>query len=244
MDESLLAKYPELEESHFWWRARRTLVRRLLSDVPVESPAILDVGCGSGLTAEMLARDGATVVGIDVEPPKHLPSNERIRYLRGDYLALAEIVDEYDVVLALDAVEHFEDEGSVLASLYANTKPEGFVFVTVPAYDWLWSSHDDDNRHYRRYTRRRLRDGMEGAGFVVERVGYLFAGLLPPKAIVLSIEKRKSRSVAIADVPGRVVNRIATAFFRAEVELAVRLPNFFPIGTSVVAVARRPVRTS
>lgn len=241
MDESLLAKYPELEESHFWWRARRILVRLLFSDVPVESPTILDVGCGSGLTTEMLARHGATVVGIDVEPPKHLPSNDRIRYLRGDYLALSEVVGEYDVVLALDAVEHFEDEGSVLAALYANTKPGGFVFVTVPAYDWLWSSHDDDNRHYRRYIRHRLKDGMEGAGFVVERVGYLFAGLLPPKAVVLSIEKCRSGSVAIADVPNRVVNRIATAFFRAEVEIAVRLPNFFPFGTSVVAVARKPV---
>jgi SAM-dependent methyltransferase len=239
MDETLVARYPELERSHFWWQARRIVIRRLVSDLGIESPSILDVGCGSGVTARMMADTGATVVGVDIEPRNDLTTEAAFTYLHGDFLTLTQHVGEHDVVLGLDAIEHFESEWDVLNAMHANTKPGGIAIVTVPAYDWLWSSHDDDNHHYRRYTRRRLKRALEDAGFSVERVGYLFAALLFPKTIVAAVERRRTRPFRVAGVPGMIMNRLAAAYFRTEVQLALHFQDFLPVGTSVVGVARK-----
>lgn len=244
MDESLVAKYPELERSHFWWRTRRNLIGRLISSQPIQAPTILDVGCGSGVTASMLATSGSAVVGIDLDPEQLSTAVDGFQYRCGDFLDLSADLGQFDVVLALDAVEHFEDEAEVLQAIYANTRPGGEAIVTVPAYDWLWSSHDEENRHYRRYTRKRLRNAMLDAGFTVERIGYIFGALVIPKALVTVVERRSSRQLPVASVPGPTWNRGAGAYFRAETELALRLRNFLPFGTSVVAVASRPKTSS
>ena len=243
MDESLVAKYPELERSHFWWRTRRDLVVRLVSGLPFEFPAVLDVGCGSGVTARTLAESGSSVVGVDLDPEMPLVPGERFQYLCGDFLELSSDLGEFDLVLALDAVEHFEDERAVLRAMYTNLRPGGVAIVTVPAYSWLWSSHDTENRHFRRYTRNRLARAMSDAGFIPDRVGYLFGGLLAPKAAVSLIEGKGSRAVAIAEVPNSAINRVAGSYFRFETGLASRFRNFLPFGTSVLAVASKPLES-
>lgn len=240
MDESLVARYPDLERSHFWWNVRRVLVERLVSGLQIHLPRILDVGCGSGLTARMLADSGANVVGVDIEPRDSSGDAERVRFLTGDFIDLSSQAGEFDVVLALDAVEHFESEQEVLNAMFKNTRPGGVVIMTVPSYSWLWSSHDEENHHFRRYSRQRLRSALQEAGFAVERVGYVFAALLLPKAIIALIEQRRARPVEISATPSPGWNSVARSYFWAETALALRLRNFLPFGTSVIAVARRP----
>lgn len=243
MDESLVTKYPELERSHFWWRTRRDLVVKLVAGLPFEFPTVLDVGCGSGVTAQILAESGSSVVGVDIDPEMPSMPGERFQYLCGDFLDLSADLGEFDVVLALDAVEHFEDERAVLRAMYTNVRPGGVAIVTVPAYDWLWSSHDTENHHFRRYTRNLLARAMSDVGFTIERVGYLFGGLLAPKAAVSLIEGDGSRAVTIADVPNSAINRVAGSYFRLETGIASRFRNFLPFGTSVVAVAGKPSKS-
>jgi 2-polyprenyl-3-methyl-5-hydroxy-6-metoxy-1,4-benzoquinol methylase len=240
LDESLVTRYPDLEKSHFWWETRRTLVRRLIAELPVDAPTVLDVGCGSGVTAQLLADAGARVLGIDIEPRDDLRDSDGVRFQYGDFLSLSPRAGQFDVVIALDAVEHFEQEHEMLQAMHANTRPGGLSIVTVPAYDWLWSSHDDENRHFRRYNRSRLHAALERAGFTVERVGYIFAALVLPKALIAFVERLATRSVDATSTVSSRLNKVGAAYFRAETAVALQMRNFLPFGTSVIAVARRP----
>ena len=157
MDENLVARYPELERRHFWWATRRHLVGTLFRRwFPSGSARVLDVGCGSGVTAEAIAEEGAEVVGVDLEIPAAGSGAKSLQRISGDYLELGPGLGEFDLVMALDVVEHFENEGQILRALVSNTRPGGKILVTVPAYQWLWSTHDVQNDHHRRYTRRQL----------------------------------------------------------------------------------------
>jgi SAM-dependent methyltransferase len=246
MDEALLARYPELESDHFWWTTRRRLVRDLVgvagSGAVLE---VLDVGCGSGVTAGALATDGARVVGVDVEKYSDDGAEGQAGFERvvGDYIHISTRLGQFDVVLALDAIEHFEDEGTVVEALSNNLRPGGMVIVTVPAYEWLWSSHDLENQHHRRYTRRRLRAAFERGGLTVDRVGYLFLGLVIPKSVVCFLERLRGRGIEIGHGPPAWLNKVAEGYFRFETRLAKGLTNFLPAGTSVICLASKPTHS-
>lgn len=241
MEENLVAQYPELERRHFWWATRRkfvgTMYRRWF---PSGSPRVLDVGCGSGVTAETIAQEGADVVGVDLEIPISESNAKTVQMVSGDYLELSPGLGEFDLVMALDVVEHFEDEGRILNALAANTRPGGKILVTVPGYQWLWSSHDTQNDHYRRYTRRQLAEAFESCGVRVDRVGYLFFGLIVPKALLTGYERIRSRSAPSGTGVVGAMNTLAGMYFGLELWCALRLPNFLPAGTSVVAVITKP----
>ena len=235
VDEDLIAKYPELERRHFWWATRRRLVMEMYrSWFPGGGARILDVGCGSGVTVDSLARAGADVVGVDLEVSTADSPGRRI--VSGDYLELGQGLGEFDLVMALDVVEHFEDDSRVLKTIAGNTRNGGKVLITVPAFQWLWSSHDEHNNHYRRYTRSTLTAAMTAAGLDVQRAGYLFLGLLLPKWAITVLE-RISREPGSTGTDVGALNGIASVYFRLETAVAMRLYNFLPLGTSVVAVA-------
>lgn len=200
---------------------------------------MLDVGCGSGLTARTLAALGAEVVGIDTTIQVSESGHDTVSLIEGDYLEHSVGLGSFDFVMALDSVEHFRNESAIMGALASNTYVGGRALITVPAYGWLWSSHDETNMHYRRYTRATLKAALSSTGFSVDRVGYLFPGLVPPKAGLALLER-----VRQTDVPSGVeirswANASAKAYFHAETKLGARLRNFWPFGTSVVALATR-----
>lgn len=237
MDETLVARYPELERDHFWWATRRVMIRDLVTGVAAgRPPRILDVGCGSGLTGEMLASLPASVVGIDVQ---RFSETMPIDFVEGDYLSLSETLGTFDVVLALDAIEHFDSETDVVSALASNLRPGGHLLATVPAYRLLWSSHDEVNLHYRRYTKRSLAGALAEAGLSVRRIGYVFMGLTIPKAILTALEKVTGKEAPTGTGVNGLANQLASRYFRAETRLALKRLNFLPVGTSVVAVAQK-----
>lgn len=242
MDEALISKYPELERTHFWWATRRFLVARIYESLAASAgQSVLDVGCGSGATAAMLADAGARVIGVDssVDLDVVPGQTEHLMLVSGDYLGLSGRLGRFELVLALDSVEHFPDEEAVMIALASNTASGGHVLVSVPAYEWLWSSHDENNRHYRRYTRRRLREALQRTGLSVERVGYLFAGLLVPKAVLSLAERLLNLTATTGTEVSTFSNILAGRYFAGETRVALRCRNFLPFGTSVVALARR-----
>lgn len=238
MDELIVARYPEMESKHFWWAVRRGMVRELVGDVTAELPlTILDVGCGSGLTGEMLTSLGAKVVGVDIQRQR---DEMRIEFVEGDYLSVSDRLGSFDVVLALDAIEHFESETEVVSAIAANLRPGGHLVVTVPAYRFLWSSHDVAHHHYRRYTKGSLLRALTAAGLDVKRAGYVFMGLALPKAILALLERITHRQAPTGTGIDGLANRLASRYFGAETRVAMTRAGFLPFGTSVVAVAEKP----
>lgn len=98
--------------------------------------------------ARELAEHGMIVVGVDSRFDDFHGSSDGVTFVEGDYLALSDGLGEFDIVLALDVVEHFRDECAVAGALSRNLKADGRLIVSVPAYRWLWSSHDRINDHF------------------------------------------------------------------------------------------------
>lgn len=243
MDETLIAKYPGLERSHFWWVTRRSFVKSIYEEYAANGGVgtVLDVGCGSGVTASMLTELGAEVTGVDLDVHRNVGAQpDGSRLVRADYLEIRPDLGTFDFVVALDSVEHFEDERAVLDALFQSTCSGGRALVTVPAFQWLWSSHDVDSHHYRRYTRSSLRDALTSAGFTVDRVGYLFLALIGPKSVTALLERGLARSLPSGTGVTDSLNDAARRYFKVETRLALAFRNFLPFGTSVAALATRP----
>ena len=184
MDTAEFDRMFQVEETNWWYRSRRLLVRRA---VEVERRRagrplrILDVACATGMSFRFLS-DLGKITGIDI-------SSETIHFcgLRGihdivqcDAMALPFREGSFDLVLALDACEHFEDDVKAMKEMVRVLRPGGAAVVTVPAFMFLWSPHDDAFHHVRRYTRGELRTKLRGAGFSPERISYYSFFLLPP----------------------------------------------------------------
>ena len=141
---------------------RESLGRHLLAELsrlPLPRPArVLDAGCGSGRTLLELRRLG-DASGIELSPQAAEIARSRsgleIKVGRLEELPWDE--DTFDLVTCMDVIEHTPDDRVTLRELRRVCKPGGWLFVTVPAYQALWSPHDEVNHHYRRYVRPMLR---------------------------------------------------------------------------------------
>ena len=151
----------------------------------------------------------------------------------------------FEVVAAFDVVEHCEPETTVLSELARVLIPGGRLLVSVPAYQWAWSEFDVQNRHHRRYTRRRLVAAAEARGLDVVRATYLFAGTFP----FFVADRLRSRvryggsRAGSADAPpqlpetGPLVEKVLMAACGLDRWLLPRRD--LPFGSSVVVVAQK-----
>jgi SAM-dependent methyltransferase len=181
------------EDRHWWYRGRRTVLERVIGGLELPAQTrILDAGCGSGRNMVELARHGS-VTGVElsrtsVELARARDSGEVIE---GSVLELPFESDSFELAVSLDVIEHLQDDLGALRELHRVVAPGGALLVTVPAYPWLWSGHDEINHHHRRYTRRSLQSVARTAGWQQVRTTY-FNSLLLPVAIVLRLLERLS----------------------------------------------------
>jgi SAM-dependent methyltransferase len=193
MDDALMKATLEVDEHHWWYRGRRRIIVAELDRLPLPAAAqILDAGCGSGRTMQELTRYG-DVRGIELSPEAaELARGRRLGEVRiGRLEELPWEPASFDLITCLDVIEHTPDDRRTLTELWRVTRPGGFLLVTVPAYQALWSYHDNANHHYRRYSRRMLRAGAQGAGWQVERMTSFNSVLLAPAAAVRLVQRRR-----------------------------------------------------
>ena len=193
MDREYELQTHRAEERHWWYRGRRTVLNRVIKDLGLPQHArILDAGCGSGRNMVELSRYG-TVSAIEVSPASVALARERCagEVVEGSVLEMPFADASFDLATSLDVIEHLEDDVAALRELRRVVAPGGCLLVTVPAYQWLWSGHDEINHHHRRYTRSSLERVAEEAGWEQVRTTY-FNSLLLPAAIILRVLDRLS----------------------------------------------------
>ncbi|MBC7630259.1 bifunctional 2-polyprenyl-6-hydroxyphenol methylase/3-demethylubiquinol 3-O-methyltransferase UbiG [Aeromicrobium sp.] len=233
-----------LAENDYWWyRARTTLLKTVLADRIGHPQRVLDVG----------SADGPSVGWLHDHEGLHVPLDIDLRGLTaggvcGSAVNLPFADDSFDVVGAFDVVEHCESEAVALAELARVLKPGGTVMVSVPAYQWAWSSFDDANGHHRRYTRKRAVGAVEAAGLRVDRATYAFAAVFPFFAIqrvatriVERVQRRDSSAPAdVVELPSvsPSLSRLLLRLCRMD-ERLLRRTNL-PFGSSVVLAASKP----
>ena len=195
MDRDYERQTHQAEDRHWWYRGRRTVLDGVIAGLELPTPArVLDAGCGSGRNMIELARLGS-VTGVELSETSVALARERDagEVISGSVLEMPFPDDSFDLAVSLDVIEHLEDDLGALRELRRAVAPGGALLVTVPAYQWLWSGHDEINHHHRRYTRRSLQRVAEQAGWRQLRTTY-FNSLLLPVAIVLRVLDRVNRA--------------------------------------------------
>lgn len=233
MREEYSAVYAELYRRHWWWRARETVVLDVIRRLPLGSPArILDVGCGDGLLFPALEPYGDPE-GIEIDESLLDPEGEYRDRISNDPIShFGRSGRQFDLVLALDVLEHIEEDGDAVADTFSLLKTGGFLVVTVPALPSLWSNHDVINEHYRRYTRRGLLNLLRPHGQLLE-LRFLFHFLVFFKYAVKFLGRLEQHTL-----PPAWINRALRGFLVAETRLLhwARVP----FGSSLLAVVQKP----
>ncbi len=228
----------ELDQKHWWYRARRKvladLIRREVNPGP--GARILEIGCGTGHNFEVLKQLGA-VDAIELDEESRAIAEQRLggTIMTSPLPELAGVAGGYDLVAALDVIEHIDDDVAALAAIATKLKRGGKFVMTVPAHRWMWSAHDVVNHHKRRYSKVGLKRLIDGSPLKLEKIGY-FNSLLFPLAVVERLaSKARGKDDAVVKLPSAPVNKTLEAAFAAERHLVGRLP--LPPGLSLFAVA-------
>jgi len=243
MDRDYERQTHQAEDRHWWYRGRRKVLDGAIAGLALPKPArILDAGCGSGRNMLELARFGS-VTGIELSDTSVQLARARGvgEVIAGSVLEMPFADDSFDLAVSLDVIEHLEDDLGALRELRRTLAPGGTLLITVPAYQWLWSGHDEINHHHRRYTRRTLQRVAEQAGWTQVRTTY-FNSLLLPAAIALRVLDRVNRAKTTETsldlwVPPEPLNWLLERPLTLEAALIAR-GGRIPAGLSLLAVFR------
>ncbi len=234
-----------LEADYWLFRVRRELLLSLIELYRLERTArILDLGCGGGYLVEFLGENGfADVYGIDISRETVRQCRERgsLRILPGDCSRTPFGGDCFDVIIAADVLEHLENPAEALREWRRILRAEGRLFITVPAFSFLWSRHDEVCYHYRRYTRFSLRAALAAADYEVERISFWNTGLFFPVCLLRMAQKLFRKR---GNAPGKQlyeprprINAILYQLLSVENKILSRVN--LPVGISICAVARK-----
>ncbi len=229
----------DLDQRHWWYRARRhvlsALIRRLAR--PPANATILEIGCGTGHNLAMLSEFGR-VEALELDEEVRSVAQQRLgrEVMSAPLPELAGVPERhYDLIGAFDVIEHIADDRAALASVASRLKSGGKLVMTVPAHQWMWSAHDVVNHHKRRYSKSALKRLIEESPLRLETIGY-FNSLLFPLAVAERLSSKvRGKDEADLTVPATPINTALERVFAAERHLVGRLP--LPPGLSLFAVA-------
>ena len=236
MEKDFEKKHHFFEENYWWFRARRDMILDLIEKRPKNSE-ILDLGCATGATMEFLQKNGFTnVAGIDNSPEAiEICKNKGLNAILADASEFNSKQNGFDVIIMADVLEHIKDDEGVLRGCKNLLKAGGIIIVTVPAFAWLWGKNDEENLHYKRYTRLGLSDLLKKIGLNPIKISYWNFILFLPIAMMIflsNISKSNPRFFS-----NSFLNNFLTGLMKIENRF-FRMFNL-PVGISVIAVATK-----
>ena len=230
----------ELDQRHWWYRARReilaALIRRL-APPPPDAQRSSRSAAAPGTICRCSASSGTSTRSSSTTKRARLPEKRLGRSVMSAPLPeLAGVPDRhYDLIGAFDVIEHIDDDRAALASIAAKLKPGGKFVMTVPAHQWMWSAHDVVNHHKRRYSKRSLRQLIEGIA-AEARPGRLFQQpFVPGRGRRAKAPKLRGNDEAEVGLPPAPLNAALERTFARRASLVGRVP--LPPGLSLFAVA-------
>jgi len=194
MDRKYYQEYYDIERNHWWFKARqyilKAIIEKHLIDTQKSNKKILNIGAATGATTQMLSAYGEVVtVEYDKYCCDFLSEKLNINAINASMTDLPFNDNQFDLVCAFDVIEHIEDDAVALKEVNRVMNNGGNFFITVPAFNFLWSNHDDVNHHIRRYTNKTLNKVMNIAGLHASYASYFNFWLFLPIAIVRLTQK-------------------------------------------------------
>ena len=237
------------EEKNFWFRVRNKIIGNAVARYLSPQSRIIEVGCGTGYVSRYLKKMGYHIECADL-------FFDALQFCKvrdaGDFyyqynLSDQIFIEEFDGICAFDVLEHIADDETILKNMHAALKPDGILFVTVPADRRLWSAMDIHAEHKRRYSLQELRTKIEGNGFKVIKMSYFMTFLYP--FILLSrkfslrtgnmntneTKKQIQKEVMNELQPNVIINSLFFLIFSLEVPLISSFT--LPFGSSLLCVA-------
>ena len=233
-----------LEKTHWWFSAKRNLIKQLIAHFCPNPPnlKVLDLGCGTGAMLEELEAFGSPF-GIDDSlnalPALQAKGIKMIALMQAEQLGFKD--KTFDIIIALDVLEHICDDRSALNEIKRVLKDQGLCIITVPAYQFLWSYHDEALRHLRRYSKRELQKKVLSLKMDIAFLSYFYF-LTFPLFILFRLVKSGIRSTKqplksdTFQMP-EPINKLLTHMMNFELLCLQKIR--FPCGSSLVCVARK-----
>lgn len=236
--------YHDIEKTHFWFKSRRNYILNLLKEYPKDA-TILDIGCSSGILLNELRELGfkiSNLYGIDIsEKAIH---NCMKNGIQNSFVMDAQSIKlkmKFDVIIASDCLEHLEDDSKALNNWNQLLKHNGSLLIFVPAFMTLWSEHDVQNMHFRRYTKSNLKKKLYENDFKIDKSSYWNFFLFIPILTVRLLSKFKifknPNSTGNLKKEGKLLNSLFLTLINFENKLLKYIN--FPFGVSTYCIARK-----
>lgn len=235
-------KYHEVEIENWWFKSRRRYLLDLLQNVSKDSK-ILDIGCSSGIflkDLELLGFKTEHLFGVDIS--ENAIANCKDNGIYNSFVMDAQNITlgiEFDIIVASDCLEHLEDDRKAIRNWYSLLKTGGEMYVFVPAFQSLWSHHDEVNMHFRRYTNHELKAKLIHENLSISKSSYWNFSLFVPvyifrKLSVFLSEAKKEKGQIIGNT---TVNYILLKLLLLENSLLKYIS--FPFGISTFCIAKK-----
>ncbi|MDD3012420.1 MAG: class I SAM-dependent methyltransferase [Candidatus Gastranaerophilales bacterium] len=244
MEDRIYLKMADLEDKHWWFVSKRkiieTIINKYIKGLNYKSK-ILDAGCGTGSNFLMLSKfsKNITMMEYDENASKIAEQKYNCKVYKGSLPSDIPFNDnEFDLIVLLDVLEHIDNDKDALIALKSKLKPEGYLLITVPAFNFLWSSHDESHHHKRRYKLGELNKILLNCGFEKRYCSYYNFILFPLIVCIRFIKKLGLLSKEDdLNAASKIVNYILTLIMSSESHLL----KFFqlPFGVSIISVYQK-----
>lgn len=222
----------------FWYRARRSLIKLLLIKYKVKNMLVLEVGCGVGGQLDSLSNFGNRVLGSDINHEALKKASDLgFNVFYQNMVDPVIEVDKYDVICAFDVLEHIEDDDLAISNIYRSLKSHGLFIFSVPAFQFLFSSHDVYMKHYRRYSKSEIKNKIINNNFELLDIFYWNFILFFPTAIMRLFSK-KNKPKSDAQIIPKFLNLFLFNILSFE-NFLIKLGLKFPLGVSIFGVAKK-----
>lgn len=246
-DFKILSEYNN-RDLYFWYQARLNLIKYMFGSVtqPGKNLKILDIGCGIGAEIGVLKNFGEiTVLDVDAGALKIAgEKNPEIKIILGNAEEYDLGENLYDAICCFDVLEHLREDEKILVKIKNSLKENGHLFFTVPAYSFLFSSHDVAMNHCRRYNKREIINKLTKTGFKILKINYwnffffpmIFVLRMFKKALVKLYKKDALKSDARPI--NKYLNKILFLTLNFENNLAAKGINM-PFGLTIYGIAKK-----
>ena len=249
MEQSLYLEMFNMEEKHWWFRAKRKIVFTILNNLfknrkqAEDKIKISDIGCGCGINLLRLNQMGFDATGIDFDDNALSHCKQRgVKAVKGNITDGLNIeTDSYDACFMLDVLEHVPDEKAALKEALRIVRPNGYIIATVPAYQWLWTKRDEHHHHKRRYTKKALLKCISANTNADITIASYYNSFLFPLALVARLfSKVTNRCEKTNDlkIPFGFLNELLFNIFSLE-RFHLTKGFSFPFGLSILVVIKK-----
>lgn len=238
----------EIEKNSFWFKHRNNCIIEAVK-IYSKNETFFDIGGGNGYVAKGLEENNIETVLI--EPGLDGVINARERGLKNIICSTFEDAgikpNSCKAIGLFDVIEHIEDDKQFLFSIYSILSENGFVYITVPAYNTLWSRYDDYSGHFRRYTIKQLCSTLKEIGFEILYATYIFSILPIPIFIfrtIPSLFKFNNNSMDINKHKKEHFQKNSLLYFLLE-KILIKELNYIkqkkkiPFGSSCFVIAKK-----